>query len=92
MTSLQCRILEVIEPSESKASRLFSTRDFAKKIAEQVRGMIESLRFAGMKERENDISTAQAGSFEWIYQDAMVSYVPYDNFIRWIDSEAPVYW
>lgn len=61
-----------------------------------VRGrMLESLKFADMKDRYEVISEAHKRTFDWVFHESEDFGEPdegWDNFANWLRSNKPLYW
>lgn len=61
-----------------------------------VRGrMLESLKFADMKDRYEVISEAHKRTFDWVFHESNdfgESEEGWDNFANWVGSNKPLYW
>lgn len=74
-----------------------SLSDGAKQDRERaVRGrMLESLKFADMKDRYEVISEAHKRTFDWVFHELNDFGEPdqgWDNFANWVRSNKPLYW
>ncbi|KAK4449187.1 hypothetical protein QBC34DRAFT_425918 [Podospora aff. communis PSN243] len=56
--------------------------------------VLESLAFPVMRDRENDIVSAEAATFDWIFRDPRASDRPWSNFCEWLaDGKSDgLYW
>lgn len=74
-----------------------SLSDGAKQDRERaVRGrLLESLKFADMKDRYEVISEAHKRTFDWVFHESNDFGEPdqgWDNFANWVRSNKPLYW
>ncbi|KAL8689092.1 MAG: hypothetical protein Q9224_004725 [Gallowayella concinna] len=51
---------------------------------------LESLRFADMNSRMNDVSLSHADTFQWMFEENIDH--PWDNFAAWLRGGDHVYW
>ncbi|RDW84270.1 hypothetical protein BP6252_01860 [Coleophoma cylindrospora] len=55
-------------------------------------GLLGSLSFATLTDRQESVEIAYHQTFEWIYQPSEISKAPWSSFINWLRQEDGVYW
>lgn len=53
--------------------------------------LVQSLKFPGLKEREETISDAHRGTYKWLFDDIHGS-TPWPSFVEWLQHGSDVYW
>ncbi|KAK0613395.1 hypothetical protein B0T14DRAFT_569453 [Immersiella caudata] len=80
------------EEQEDPKARL--VRNVAAGFRRAAKDVLESLAFPVMRDWENDIVSAEAATFDWIFHDPRASDRPWNNFCEWLAdgaSDGP-YW
>ncbi|KAH7166454.1 hypothetical protein EDB81DRAFT_853098 [Dactylonectria macrodidyma] len=69
-------------------------REYAAKFARTEETVLDSLVFPIMRDRETEIATAEASTFDWIFRDPRAKDRPWSNFQEWLasDSSTHLYW
>ncbi|KAL9602068.1 MAG: hypothetical protein Q9219_002064 [cf. Caloplaca sp. 3 TL-2023] len=57
---------------------------------QQYHQILTSLRFDEMNLRMNEVSSSQAKTFQWIYDDEIQR--PWDSFVAWLKGNEHIYW
>jgi hypothetical protein len=54
--------------------------------------ILQGLRFPGMTDRYEQVSSAYEQTFEWIFSHPEPDQVPWSNFVVWLEQGGGVYW
>ncbi|KAM7183070.1 hypothetical protein V8F33_013828 [Rhypophila sp. PSN 637] len=69
-----------------------SALSYAEALLREEAAILNSLKFPVMLDREEDISTAEKKTFDWIFEDPKPDELPWSNFRAWLREDDPLYW
>ncbi|KAM7183377.1 vegetative incompatibility protein HET-E-1 [Naviculisporaceae sp. PSN 640] len=65
---------------------------YAEELLREEGAILNSLKYPVMLDREEDISTAERKTFDWIFENPKPDDLPWSNFRAWLREDDPLYW
>lgn len=83
-----------VDTSPSGGVNVRLAKEVVHKLTEVERNVLDSLNFLVMQNRETEIASAEAATFDWIFRDPRVSDRPWHNFYEWLSGHGSdrLYW
>ena len=85
-------ILDENKKTQEDISSGFRERERRQAEREQHTHLLDSLWFAEILHREENITDAHKKTFEWIFDESGRAVRPWDNFVAWLENGEGIYW